>query len=235
MTSNVYGKRKNDQPVLHPLRWLGRLLVYMIWMPFTWMLKTSWQIIRAMGRWVWRATGRVLRMLWAGFVWTVKLPWQLLRWLFVGHVPEFENNIQAEAYRLTRQRFRRRRRLQLHIGAYAFTWVAFLLNQLGFFGGYTNPATANQTLGLLLVWLVVVLLHWGRIRLGDAENNALLAVLADHRTPEKTKRSYEEEQLIYGDERSRQRLSDQHLADEAAYPWDDGELPDDVARILHNR
>jgi|GEM_PF-6109174 len=234
MTANEYAKRKNDQPARHPLGWLGHLLIYVIWMPFAWMVKTSWQIIRAMARWLWRSTGRVLCMMWASFVWIVKLPWRLLRWLVVGHVPEFENSIQAEAYRLTRQRFRRRRRLQLHIGAYAFAWVVFILNLLGFFGWSMNSAIVSQTSGLLLVWLVVVLLHWGRIRLGDAENAALLAVLADHRTPEKTKRYYEEEH-IYGNDPGHARLSDHRLADEAAYRWDDGELPDDVVRSLRNR
>jgi hypothetical protein len=194
-------KRKNDdyrEPVFKPLiamlcRFLGRILAF------------SFNVfVRVPLRWLWQAT-----------VWSVKAPFRATRWLLHqlnilvnGRMPELETAREREIYRRIRRRFRRRNRLLTHLIAFALVDGALWVQWLAYMRRYSEPVA--HYLGFTLVWGFILLLHYLRVRLGDAEDDALEAALEREYERETYRQPfYYEEVETYDDHEPRHYLGDE--------------------------
>ena len=194
-------KRKNDDqhdPVIGPLiaalfRFLGRALT------FSFNALVLWPL-----RWLWRAT-----------VWSAKAPFRVMGWLFHqlnvllnGPMPELETAREREIYRRIRRRFRRRNRFVTHLIAFALVDGALWVQWLAYRWRYPEPVA--HYIGFTLVWGFILLLHYVRLRLGDAEDNALEAALEREYAREFHQQPvyYEEVDEYYGDPETHHQLSD---------------------------
>ncbi|MCB9460942.1 MAG: hypothetical protein H6670_14915 [Anaerolineaceae bacterium] len=205
-------KRKNDQrPQRSVVDILGLLVYWLIVAPITFIASGTWSTLKWLVRNSWAATKWTARNGWAAIVWIAKVSWYgtvwaiggswktfvvaPLRWLRIlifGREPEFANAQQAERYRLTRRSFRRKQFFLAHVFLF-IGWMVILTYSMyeasvySYGGGYMwrNPILAT------FIWIVILLFHFMRLRIGQAEDEALLQVMGE--TGEKRKFHYEEE------------------------------------------
>lgn len=142
----------------------------------------SWQATRAAFSYGWLATQATAFYAWQGTVWMVTAPFRLLRWLFIEPLPEFDNPRQAQAYKLVRRYYRRRRWLMTHAFIYAgimsvgliqFFWL--LRRQVEI--GQSLSSALGSTFAFMMFFTVLMAFHFMRVRMGNAEDEALADVL----------------------------------------------------------
>lgn len=206
-------KRKNDQ---RPQRTvgdiLGLVLYWLIVAPVVFVANATWAAARWLARNTWAATKWLARNSWSALVWTLKAGWYSSGWilantwrygvvapvnwlriLIFGREPEFANPQQAERYRLTRRSFRRRQFFLAHVFLF-IGWLAILTYSMyeatTFSNGYGYITWRNPILATI-VWIVILIFHFMRLRIGQAEDEALLNIMSD--SGEKRKMHYEEE------------------------------------------
>lgn len=178
------------------------------------------QGLRAIGRgtvWVLRRAVTILkwfaRLLW-GFL---KLPVRLLRYLWVGHVPEFDSKQQAEAFWRVKRYYRRRRLFYLHLIIFAVSAVLITGYYVANSSRLILPPLQNYLIGGGL-WVALVWLHHRWLRMADAEDEAIAQVIEAGRQAEFEKRKRERIDLLVQAlddddlEQLRLRLSSDRLA-----------------------
>lgn len=189
-------------------------------------------VLVALARWLWRALRFVfrvfvktpLRWLWRVVVWSVKAPFRFLGWtlhglnsLINGRMPELETAREREIYRRIRRRFRRRNRLYTHMLVFivgiASLWVE-RANRL--YGSPFHPM--EPYVFFTMMWTALLVFHYMRVRMGEAEDDALEAAL--EREYQREARSqpvyYEEVEEYYGDT---SHLADAHESDIDVTDW----------------
>lgn len=191
--------------LITPLRWVWRQSIRL--------LRFSWDVSFAVLRWGWRLTGRVLNFAIDKSVkvviWTARAPFRLMgwlwQWLFGG--PEPDDPMQALRWRIKR-RYRRRNRFITHVFAYfsmnGYLWLTY---NPSYYYSY-EPLRSTPAL-FTLFWGVLLFFHFIRMRMGDAEDNAMEAAL-QRQTAWETPYVVEDE-VVY-DERYA-RLSDNEMID----------------------
>jgi hypothetical protein len=231
-------KRKNEESYdwvdgeLPPpqANWLSQLLSLSwrgIKAPFRWAwqgtlsaLRWSWRQTVAMLHWSWRFTKQAavwtLRATWAATKWTVVAPFRGLRWLFGGEEPIPQNRYDEIRLRI-RRHYRRRNRFITHLLLFALANVVMWVNAIimnYYYYGTMYSVVGQQTIGISIFWGVMLLYHYIRVRMADAEDQAIEAAL----------------------ERERAWEFGQHFVDDAAIddhrvrlteeaPWTDWEVP----------
>lgn len=194
--------------LIAPLRWVWRQSIRL--------LRFSWDVSFAVLRWGWRLTGRVLNFAIDKSVkvviWTARAPFRFMgwlwQWLFGG--PEPDDPMQALRWRIKR-RYRRRNRFITHVFAFVgfngvLWWDRF---SYAWRISYDYSPWYLSPLGFTLLWGVLLLFHYVRVRTGDAEDSAMETAL-QHQTAWETPYVVEDE-VVY-DERYA-RLSDDEMVD----------------------
>jgi hypothetical protein len=221
-------KRKNDdyyEPFVQLLlRWLGRALVfsfhYLVRVPLRWSWQATRWTLRQCGRvlaWAGRWTGRALAWTWRTSLLLLLQPLRGLGWLWqcgieliFGRIPEFDTVREREIFLRIRRRFRRRNHFITHLIVFIVVsgslWVEWLNRDLMFRG----PLSAR--LGFIGMWAVVLLLHYIRLRMGEAEDAALEAAL-EREYQRQQPVYYEESEAYYGDYESFHDLTDMPAED----------------------
>ncbi|MCB9450794.1 MAG: hypothetical protein H6672_05110 [Anaerolineaceae bacterium] len=186
-------KRKNDDwydwadGELPPPQtgWLAQLLGWswrVIKAPFRW----AWRQSVAVLRWAWRTTGRAtrwtLRVTWAVTVWTVVAPIRGVRWLFGSKEPVPQNRYEEIRQRI-RRHYRRRNRFITHLLLFILGDGLLWINVASatHYPEYMQTVVLQQTIGISVVWAVVLLFHYIRVRMADAEDLALETALERER------------------------------------------------------
>ncbi|MCB9454394.1 MAG: 2TM domain-containing protein [Anaerolineaceae bacterium] len=207
-------KRKNDEwydwadGELPPPQagWLVQLLGFSWWVikaPFSWAwrqslaaLRWSWRQTVAALRWSWRTAGRVtrwsLRVTWAATVWTATAPFRGLRWLFGGKEPAPQNRYEEIRQRI-RRHYRRRNRFITHLLLFILGNAMMWINAASLYYGYLNSAILRQTIGISIGWAIALLYHYLRVRMADAEDQALETALERERAWEQGQHFADEE------------------------------------------
>lgn len=198
--------------------WLVQLLGLswrVIRAPFRW----TWHQSVAALRWSWRTTGQVtrwsLRMTWAMTVWTVTSPFRGLRWLFSSKEPVPQNRYEAIQQRI-RRHYRRRNRFITHLLLFILGSAAMWINvaNASYYPIYMYTVVLQQTIGISIGWAIALLYHYLRVRMADAEDQALEAALERERAWEQGQHfTSEETPFNYGS----------RLAEEDT--WDEWEAP----------
>ena len=213
-------KRKNDEYESFIPQLLSAL-VRLLWR----LTRGSFHVLVTIPlRWTWRVTVWLARILWQATIWSAKAPFRFLGWLLHGlnilingRMPEFETAREREIYRRIKRRFRRRNRLYTHLFAFVMgngvIWIEWLSRPYYWrTSSYLSPYAF-----ITLAWVIILSFHYFRLRLADAEDDALEAAL--EREYEREARSqplyYEEIDEYYGEH--------DHLADE---PLPNSEMAD---------
>jgi hypothetical protein len=167
-------------------------------------------------RWLWQATVWTARVSWRATLWTLKWSWQAalwciktpLRWtgwllreswaLIFGRMPEFETAREREIWRRIRRRFRRRNLFITHLFAFALINGGLWVDWLNRFYQWQYYATSGYFV-LTLAWGFLLLFHYIRLRMGEAEDDALEAAL-EREYARGQPIYYEETETFYGDD-----------------------------------
>lgn len=218
MTEVYPRKRKNDdyyEPFLQALlRWLGRVLVfsfhYLVQVPLGWLWQATRWTLRQSGRvllWAWRQCERGLAWTWRASLWLLLQPLRGFAWLWqrgveliFGRIPEFETVREREIFLRIRRHFRRRNFFITHLIIFIVVNGSLMVEWLNRDPLFRGPLSSR--LGFMGMWAVVLLLHYIRLRMGEAEDAALEAAL---------EREYARQRPVYYEE------TDEFYGDYAAY------------------
>lgn len=151
-----------------------------------WLTKNStqgaWWLTKNFAGNTWYVTKNAAIYAWQGTVWTVTAPFKLLRWLFIEPMPEFENPRQAQAYKLVRRYYRRRRWLMTHAFIYSGLLAVgmlqiFSLLRIQAETGLNMFYPISSAAAFIAFFTMLLLFHFVRARTSNAEDEALANVL----------------------------------------------------------
>ncbi len=124
--------------------------------------------------------------------------------------PEFDTAREREIFLRIRRRYRRRNHFILHLFAFvginAGMWIDWLDMTAYRYDAYA-PYSLGPRLGFMAFWGVVLLLHYIRLRMGEAEDRELENAL---------EREYERQQPLYYEEMDEYYGDYAHLSDDPA-------------------
>lgn len=157
-------------------RSVGRRLLDGISAVLRWSGRALWVVVRGL----WRGFAAVLGWTWAATVWTARLPFRLLGWffgLFQLRPLDFQNDYYGAMERLIRRRFRRRRWLVTHlfIGG-GFSAVLLVDTLILIMRSFSPSFFYTQRLSFIMIWMGIFLFHYVRVRMADAEDDAIRAM-----------------------------------------------------------
>ncbi len=154
--------------------------------PTRFMLGALWLLTLWTARAAWRTTVWTVHQTWALTKWTALAPFRAVRGLyntFVRGIPEPDDPFQAIRWRIKR-RFRRRQRFLTHL--FAFLGVNFIAVADALMNSFKYQAYTGRSLmgyGVIMTfWLVLIVFHFMRMRLADAEDHAMQSAL-ERQTP----------------------------------------------------
>ncbi|MBZ0275081.1 MAG: hypothetical protein K8I60_02985 [Anaerolineae bacterium] len=186
-------KRKNDDydwvdgelPPPPGAGWPRRLVGFswrVIKAPFIWGGRQSWAVLRWSGRQSWAGVRFSLRVAWDATKWAVRLPIQVVRWL-LGVEPPPQNRYEEIRQRV-RRHYRRRNRLITHfflfIGSNIVFW-ADVANRPYIYHWSDGISGAEGAAIISVFWAALLLFHFIRVRMGEAEDQEIEAALERER------------------------------------------------------
>lgn len=153
--------------IVRPTRWA--------WRQFT--LASRFTLNAAVWLTVWAGRG-----MWRASVWTVRAPFRAVGWAyrtFVRGTPEPDEPFAAIRWRIAR-RFRRRNRFLTHLFAFlAVNFAAlidFMMNSPRYHS-YTPRSFIGSYVVPMAIWATLLIFHFARMKLAEAEDNAVQTVL----------------------------------------------------------
>jgi hypothetical protein len=220
-----------ESPITQLLRFLWRLLTAPVrwsWRQFTRLMSATWRMTKAALRWTLRSCWQVA--VWTfhtakdATVWTIRLPFRAFNsiWQFVFGPPvQFSDPRYAEIYALIARRYRRRSRFITHLFLFIITntllWLDWRYTQPNdyfypFYPFYSTP------LLFTMIWTIVLLFHFIRMKHGVEEDRAIEQAIEREREWQALKRrEYDHDErhtrLADGDE----AVEFQQFTDEAAW------------------
>jgi hypothetical protein len=171
------------------------------WFGLRWSLGGFWWSVS----WLFHGAIVLLGWLWQALLWTLRAPFRLLRWaadLFRLRPLDFQNDYYGAMERLIRRRYRRRRGLVTHTFIWAGAGAVLIIDWLLYTSGWGRPALEPR-LFALAAWAVLLGLHYIRIRISDAEDDAIRAMAEGVAPPlddrQRAARLSDDGELIYYD------------------------------------
>lgn len=176
-------KLKNDAPK-RPHRFS------VVWRFLKSTVSFGWRATLGMVVWVWRQTARATK-------WAILAPWRLAKqlWRWLNGAPIHTGDPRLDALTaIIRRHYRRRHYFVTHLFTFAIVNIAIWLDYYADSVWYSGEIFSNR-LTFTFIWSCLLVFHFVRLRLGEAEDRALQAVLEDNRVSrDKPKRhiAYEE-------------------------------------------
>lgn len=145
----------------------------------------GWRAAIGLVAWIWRLTWQftnwVLRQITRVGIWFMLTPWRLVKqlWSWFSGTPIVTGDTRLDALtNLIRRYYRRRNRFITHLFIFSAVNIGLWLDKYidKYRWWYDNEAIRNNV-WFTIIWFCLLAFHFIRLRLGDAEDNALRAVL----------------------------------------------------------
>jgi hypothetical protein len=185
------------------LRFLWRLLIAPFawsWRQFMRLMAASWRMTKAALGWSlrssWQMLAWIFRIAKDTTVWTVKLPLRAFSWSWqavFGPPVRYSNPRYAEIHALITRRYRRRRRFITHLFIFIVTniimWLDWWFEHPVYYFYPQHPFNSTPLL-LTVIWTVILVFHFVRMRHGVEEDVAIEQAIEREREWELLRREY---------------------------------------------